>query len=106
MPPTKVIRATFCAALVCLACSKQAEGERCDTNSDNLDCESGLVCRGSDQLSIAGTGIALCCPQDGVPPSVDACRAGTELPMDPLPPEPDPVPDALPVPGVDAGDGG
>jgi hypothetical protein len=99
MLPTKVLRATLCAALVCLGCSKQGEGERCDTNSDDLDCESGLVCRGADQLSIEGRGVALCCPPNGVPPSVDACRAGTPLPNDPD----DPVPD--PVPPVDAGGG-
>jgi len=69
-----------CLALLA-ACSKQGEGERCDLNSGNLDCETGLVCRSADQLSITGTrGVALCCPQDGVEPSVNACRAGANLP--------------------------
>ena len=106
MLPKKVIRATFCAALACLACAKQAEGERCDTNSDDLDCESGLICRSSDQLSIEGRGVALCCPPDGVPPSVDACRAGSGDPPDEIRPDPVPAVDAgNPVPAVDAGNG-
>ena len=72
-----------CLALLA-ACSKQGEGERCDLNSGNLDCETGLVCRSADQLSISGTrGVALCCPQDGVEPSVNACRAGANLPAEP-----------------------
>lgn len=74
-----------CLALLS-ACSKQGEGERCDLNSGNLDCDTGLVCRSADQLSISGTrGVALCCPQDGVEPSVNACRAGAILPPDPDP---------------------
>ena len=72
-----------CLALLA-ACSKQGEGERCDLNSGNLDCDTGLVCRPADQLSISGTrGVALCCPQDGVEPSVNACRAGANLPDEP-----------------------
>ena len=73
----------LCLALLA-ACSKQGEGERCDLNSGNLDCDTGLICRSAEQLSITGgRGVALCCPQDGVEPSVDACRAGANLPPDP-----------------------
>jgi hypothetical protein len=69
-----------------LACSKQGEGERCDPNSGNLDCETGLACRSGEQLNIGfGTGFALCCPPEGVPPTVDACRAGANLPVEPRP---------------------
>lgn len=89
----------LCAALLA-ACSKQGEGERCDLNSGNLDCDTGLVCRSADQLSITGgRGVALCCPPDDVPPTVNACRAGAELPPDDDLPPPPPPP-------VDAGDGG
>jgi hypothetical protein len=77
---------TLCAALLVVSlfgCAKQQEGERCDPNSGNLDCDTGLVCRSGDQLSIAaGPRAALCCPPEGVPPSVDACRAGAVLPPD------------------------
>jgi hypothetical protein len=73
-------------ALLATACSKQGEGERCDPNSGSLDCESGLICRSADQLSITQTrGVALCCPPDGVLPSVNACSAGAELPDPPAP---------------------
>jgi hypothetical protein len=99
MLPTQVIRAALCAALVC-ACSEQGEGERCDTNSGSLDCESGLVCRSREQLNIEiegeGRGVALCCPPDGVDPTVDACRANTPLPEE----------NFTPTPTGDAGDGG
>jgi hypothetical protein len=86
-----------CALALCtllgVACSKQGEGERCDTNSGNLDCESGLICRGEAQER----GVALCCPPDDTQATVDACRAGAQLPPD----EGTPV-----TPVTDAGDGG
>ena len=82
------LHTTVCAVLLAASlfgCSKQGEGERCDLNSGNLDCDTGLICRSGDQLNIGiGEGFALCCPPDGVPPSVNACNAGAELP--PLPP--------------------
>ena len=103
--------------LLGLGCSKQAEGERCDQNNGDLDCESGLLCVGEEQISITGTGFALCCPVTN--PTVDACRANTGLAPEPdagLPPlpEPTPVSDAGSTPApvvtpdasVAAGDGG
>ena len=70
----------LCLALLA-ACSKQGQGERCDLNSGNNDCEADLICRSAEQLSITGgRGVALCCPPDDVEPSVDACRAGADLP--------------------------
>lgn len=91
-------------SLLVTACAKQGEGERCDPNSGSLDCESGLICRSADQLSITGTrGVALCCPPDDVPPTVNACSAGAALPMDTDPPAnpgtPDAAAPALPVDG-------
>ena len=71
-----------------VGCSKQAEGERCDTNNGSLDCETGLVCRSASQLSLPGNtvGFALCCPIDGIIPNEDACRAGaTQPPEEPIP---------------------
>lgn len=88
-----------------IACSKQGEGERCDPNSASLDCDTGLICRTADQLSIATgqRGVALCCPPDDVAPSVNACSAGARLPDDEqLMPAPAPAPDA----GGLVGDGG
>jgi len=91
--------------VLCLAlgwgCSKQGEGERCDVNNLDLDCESGLICKGEAQLSIKGRGVALCCPRSG-PSTVAACQAVAVLP-----PEPDagaetpvPEPDASTPPEV------
>lgn len=89
--------AALACALVLTGCGKQAEGERCDLNSGSLDCEAGLVCRSSDQLS----GWALCCPPNGEQPNVDACRAGAVLPMD----EPTTPPPAGPDAGAPAATG-
>jgi hypothetical protein len=76
--------AVLAFALISTACGKQAEGERCDLNSGSLDCETGLICRSADQLSInTGRGWALCCPPDDVQPTVEACRAGARLPDEP-----------------------
>jgi hypothetical protein len=98
MRPTHLFGALLCFSFLA-ACGKQAEGERCDLNSGNLDCDTGLVCRSGDQANISGgRGVALCCPPDGVSPSVNACRAaGADLPDDPDAPE---------TPAADAGDGG
>ena len=101
-----LFRAALCAALVC-ACSEQGEGERCDTNNGHLDCQTGLVCRSGESLNIeeeVGRGGALCCPPDGVPPSVDACRATSTIPDEPdagTPPQ-----NMTPAPMGDAGDSG
>jgi hypothetical protein len=92
MRPTYLSGALLCLTFLAAACGKQSEGERCDLNSGNLDCDTGLICRSADQLSIAdrSRGVALCCPPDGVAPGVDACRAGAELPTE-LPPEQTPA---------------
>jgi hypothetical protein len=86
--PKTTVWAVMLAAAASLSCAKQGEGERCDPNSGNLDCESGLICRSGEQLNIGigvGTGFALCCPPDGVAPTVNACRAGADLPDEQLP---------------------
>jgi hypothetical protein len=70
-------------ALLAFGCSKQGEGERCDTNSGNLDCDTGLICRTPPQPTLQSRGVAICCPGDGVAPTQDACRAGAELPPEP-----------------------
>lgn len=98
--------AALACALILTACGKQGEGERCDLNSGSYDCETGLVCRSADQLGLQGVGgWALCCPPDGVQPSVNACRAGAELPRDDDPVTPPPAgPDAsTPAPAADGG---
>ena len=51
-----------------------------------FDCDTGLACIGEEQLSITGTGVALCCPLPPIAPTVDACRANTSLPEEPVTP--------------------
>jgi hypothetical protein len=111
MLPTKVLRAHLYAILILTgACARQAEGERCDINSGSPgDCETGLVCRTSDQPGLQGRGVALCCPVIEGPSTVNACRAGAQLPPEEgIAPTPTPDAGALPVPDPDAGsvDGG
>lgn len=95
------------ALLLGTGCSKQAEGERCDINNGNLDCETGLVCAGEEEISITGRGVGLCCPITN--PTVDACRADTSFPpepdagLPPAPPPPAPAPDAGGASTPDAG---
>ncbi len=79
-----------CAML--LGCSNQAEGERCDLDNGNADCESGLICKSLQSLSGQGEG-AICCP-DGTP-SVAACKVGNfDVGDDDVPADPDDEPDA------------
>jgi hypothetical protein len=94
-----------CGLFVCLAlagCSKQGEGERCDQNNGNLDCETNLVCKGEAQLGLQGNtrGIGLCCPASNES-AVDACRVAAMLRPEPdaglieeTPAPPEPTPDA------------
>ena len=91
-----VLYTALVAAPLLSGCAKQGEGERCDPNSGNLDCDTGLACRSADQLSIGVASRAgLCCPVDENAPTVNACRAGADLPNDQDPP-------ATPI--VDAGE--
>lgn len=67
----------FALALSLMACSNQAEGERCDLDNGDLDCESDLVCRSLQSLG-GGEG-AICCPEGT--PTVAACSVGS-LPLE------------------------
>jgi hypothetical protein len=93
---------------LCLAlagCSKQGEGERCDQNNGNLDCETDLICKGETQLSLQGNtrGVGLCCPPVSNESTVEACRATAMLPPEPDAGAIDEVPLPVPTPEPDAG---
>jgi len=60
--------ATLALAAFAGACSNQGEGERCDKDNGNLDCQSGLICR-----RIGAAKYDLCCPTADQTPSVPAC---------------------------------
>ena len=52
-----------------VACSNQAEGERCDPRFANEDCRDGLICKRATEL---GGLYDLCCPATGA--NVVECR--------------------------------
>ena len=57
------------------ACSDQAEGERCDPNNGDSDCNSGLICTKFVSLNIASaSGAAICCPPAGQPTTTTICQ--------------------------------
>lgn len=90
--------------LTLAACSKQGQGERCDLNNGDLDCEGDLLCKGEASLNISGRGVALCCPRVTDESTVDACRQTAMLmPEGDAGPEPTPVPLPEPTPEPDAG---
>jgi hypothetical protein len=53
------------------ACGDNAEGDACDMNNGNSDCESGLVCTPAHAVKARE---AVCCPRPPATASVDACR--------------------------------
>jgi len=83
----------FCLVLLALAassvgaCSNQGEGQRCDKNSGDSDCASGLVCTPYNAAaSSSGTGGAstagelaeyVCCPQSGSATTTACSGTGT-----------------------------
>ncbi len=55
------------------ACSKQGEGERCDSSkAGDSDCEDGLIC--TDLNSGTSQALERCCPPSGAPISDDRCN--------------------------------
>lgn len=107
------VPAWLLGVLLCIACGRQAKGERCDPDNFNDDCESGLVCLSAAQLSQVEEG-AICCPEsrDGV----GVCSAQNFNPLlgsdaGPEPSEPPPSSDedagkspSTPDAGVNDGD--
>jgi len=106
------------------ACSNQAEGERCQAENGNTDCQSGLVCLAAGQKPFNG-GIGVvndpyrdsdrCCPYDRSTARHPACVLNqTTITGEGGPPPPDtgPAPDATSRPetstvdaAADAADG-
>jgi hypothetical protein len=88
----------FVAALIAAAaCSDQGEGEFCDPNNGNNDCQSGLECVPAPGLSPTLTNRDRCCPILPALPTTTACAlntntvidASTEVPDAPIGPGPD-----------------
>lgn len=81
----------LCGVVVAAACSNQPEGARCDRNNGNDDCESGLVCTPSSQVTYgvqnpqtAGElDFGICCPpqnQGATTFTSSACFPATSAP--------------------------
>lgn len=76
------LRSYLSAALLVLAgtfvfqaCSKQGEGERCESANGNDDCESPLLCKA------IGNG-EICCPDDKAAATTAECRGGSPATTD------------------------
>jgi hypothetical protein len=73
------------------------EGEACDRDNGNSDCESGLICRGEWEVRAKES---VCCPPPPAKPGVDACKPQIEHA------HPDPAIDASYAAGGSGGSGG
>lgn len=82
---------------IATACSNQGEGERCETQNRNEDCDTsaGLICYPANQL---GSNSDRCCPADRSKATHPVCKAATDISVDATPP-----PDTGPAPVVDSG---
>jgi hypothetical protein len=79
MPYRPLLHFPLAVLLAVASCSNQGEGERCDKNSNDRDCASGLVCVSSKDLLDSFQGDR-CCPAT-VTASTDArCRLRATTP--------------------------
>jgi hypothetical protein len=62
-----------------MACSDQGEGERCDTENGNADCEGSLVCTSGIGLRL-GDGVSRCCPAPNEPINDSRCQPARSVP--------------------------
>ena len=81
-----------------VACSDQGEGDRCQAENGNQDCQSGLVCLAATQKPFSGANVGLvnapynnsdrCCPADRSQATHPACTPPTAPVSDSsIPPE-------------------
>jgi hypothetical protein len=84
-----LVRAVALAAAVLAAasCSNQGQGDRCDVNNGDSDCESGLVCTPLSVLpglNETTLNAAICCPPPGTNTSstIDACSRSSRTVTD------------------------
>lgn len=64
-PTQRALAVAIAGFVMLLACSRQGEGDRCSTENDDNDCESGLICIAPDQLRSGADQVPRCCPPDG-----------------------------------------
>jgi hypothetical protein len=68
-----LVAVTLAAPALTVACSNQAEGERCDRNNEDEDCQEGLICKSSQEL---GGSADICCPKEEGASEIAACIRG------------------------------
>lgn len=97
----KIVAVSCMAVFAALAaCSNQAEGERCEIDNGNDDCQDGLVC-----TPIANQNGARCCPPDRAQATTGVCQQQVQVPNGDAEPSADtgPSPDvSVPDTGADA----
>lgn len=65
-PTRHALAVVLTGFVLLLACSRQEEGDRCDTKNDDNDCESGLVCVDYNDLRGGKADqVSRCCNPEG-----------------------------------------
>lgn len=85
------------APLAFASCSSSAEGESCEIENGNDDCEEGLICRGPWEVNSKEP---VCCPRPPTKPSSSSCEPKLNHH------QPDPSVDASPIPPGDGSSSG
>jgi len=92
---------TFAVAawVVLVACSNNGEGERCQVENNNDDCQDGLICLSKSNVNQGYNNGDRCCPVDRSTATHPAC---TQL-QNPIAGDSAPPPDTGPTPTTDSG---
>jgi hypothetical protein len=86
--PALLALAAVATLFVALACSNQGEGEVCDINNGNNDCQSNLVCARAPGVNEQSTpNVFRCCPPEGQPGTVPACQVPLGFDAGMVPPD-------------------
>jgi hypothetical protein len=64
---------TVAGWLALSACSNNGEGDRCQVNNNNDDCQDGLICLASSQVNPSYNNSDRCCPVDRTKSTHPAC---------------------------------
>jgi hypothetical protein len=79
MPHRPLFHLPLAILLAIASCSDQGEGERCDVNSGNKDCASGLFCVPAALLDPSVNRGDRCCPETVTASTDTRCRRGGGL---------------------------
>jgi hypothetical protein len=93
--PALLLLAFVGAATASVACSNQGEGEFCDPNNGNNDCQDGLECIAAPGVTSA-VNRDRCCPIPPAQPTTTACSLSTTTVIDAATEVPDVIPASEP----------